>query len=81
MIFAGCEDGNISHLEKPMESGTPGHEKKCRYCIGSDWVRRSRFCWYDAPLWLLGFCPYRCMICFRRFYASGRRWDFTKAAL
>lgn len=64
-----------------MKSGTPGHEKRCPYCIGSDWVRRSRFCWYDVPLLLLGFRPYECMICFHRFYAFGRCRNFIKAAL
>jgi hypothetical protein len=44
-------------------------------------VRRSRFCWYDVPLLLLGFRPYECMICFHRFYAFGRCRNFIKAAL
>jgi DNA-directed RNA polymerase subunit RPC12/RpoP len=64
-----------------MKSGTPDHEKRCPYCTDSDWVRRSRSCWYDVPLLLLGFRPYRCMICFRRFHAFGRCRNSIKAAL
>jgi transposase-like protein len=52
-----------------MKSGAPGHEERCPYCIDSDWVRRSHFRWYDAPLWVIGVSPYRCLTCYRRFYA------------
>lgn len=44
----------------------------CPRCPGNDWVRRKRVCWYDSFLLLLGLCPYECLICFRRFYASRR---------
>jgi hypothetical protein len=64
-----------------MKKGVSKKEVLCPRCPGNDWVRRSRFQWYDPPLLLAGFHPYRCMICFRRFYAFGRRQDFTKAAL
>jgi hypothetical protein len=53
----------------------------CPSCPSNDWVRPSRLCWRDTLFLAIGFRPYRCMICFRRFHAFGRHWDFTKVAL
>jgi hypothetical protein len=64
-----------------MKIGASKKEVFCPRCQGNDWVRPSRLCWRDAPFLAIGFRPYRCMICFRRFHAFGRRWDFSKAAL
>jgi hypothetical protein len=64
-----------------MKTGTPKKQILCPRYPGSDWVRPSRLCWRDILLLPIGFRPYRCMICFRRFHFLGQRWDDTKAAL
>ncbi len=57
-----------------MKLAALDREKRCSFCIESDRVRRSHFRLYDASLRLLGFRPYRCMICFRRFYSFCAPW-------
>jgi hypothetical protein len=64
-----------------MKKGVSKKEVLCPWCPGNDWVRPSRLCWHELLFLAIGFRPYRCMICFRRFYAFRRRGDFTKAAL
>jgi hypothetical protein len=64
-----------------MTKGVSKQEVLCPRCPGNDWVRPSHLCWRDTLFLLIGFRPYRCMICFRRFHVFGRQWDFPKAAL
>ena len=50
-------------------------------CPGNDCVQPAHSCWRNTLFLAIGFRPYHCMICFRRFHAFGWRWDFTRPAL
>jgi hypothetical protein len=42
---------------------------QCPGCFAGDTLRRSRGRWGDIPFRLIGMRPYRCSLCYRRFYA------------
>jgi hypothetical protein len=44
---------------------------RCPSCI-CPLAYRSRYRWYEVPLWLLRLRPFRCSHCYRRFWGRAR---------
>jgi len=45
---------------------------RCPQCRDGGDVRRSRFRWKDVFWRCMGMRPYRCLLCYRRFYTRRR---------